>query len=144
MIYGDLGGRFDHSFGIVNSMMIAKDYFDDLVLVGPKGTLRVLKPGMNTIIRCDSFCNQDGHTCGLIPVGGFECTHVSTTGLKWNLHDSSMQFGYLVSSSNCMTDNSVTVDCPYPLIWTLSIHWNLDYVCLLSFLLVPPLHCDLS
>ena len=110
--------------------MVAKDFFEDLVLVGPRGTLRILKPGMNIIHRCDAFLNRDGFTCGLFPVGGFVCSHVSTTGLKWNLQDSSMQFGYLVSSSNCMIDNSVTVDCPYPLIWTLSIHWALDsFVC---------------
>ena len=124
-MYGDLGGRFDHSFGIVNSLMIARDYFDDLVMVGPKGTLRVLASGQYTIQRCAEFDNKDGVTCGVIPLGGWLCEHVTTTGLKWNLNDSTMQFGGIVSSSNCMIEDSVTIDSPYPFVWTLSAHWDL-------------------
>ena len=124
IICGDLGGRFDHSFGIINSMTIAKDYFEDLVLVGAKGTLRILPAGQTTINRSERYSSYDGRTCGIIPMGGWMCEHVTTTGLKWDLHDSTMQFGQLVSSSNCMLSNSVTVDSPYPLIWCLSIHWD--------------------
>ena len=107
-------------------MMIARDYFEDLVLVGPKGSLRVLPAGRNTIVRSESHSSYDGHTCGLIPMGGWICEHVTTTGLKWDLDDSTMQFGQLVSSSNRMLSNSVTVDSPYPLIWSLSVHWEFD------------------
>ena len=124
IIYGDLGGRFDHSFGIINSLTIANQFYRDLVLVGSQGSLRVLPPGETTITRCDSFESKDGVTCGLIPLGGWTCNHVTTTGLKWNLNDSTMQFGYLVSSSNCMISNHVTVDSACPLIWTLTIHWS--------------------
>lgn len=128
-MYGDLGGRFDHSFGIVNSLMIARDYFNDLVLVGPCSTLRVLPSGHYLIERSSKFNNKDGDICGIIPLGGWICEHITTTGLKWNLDDSAMQFGGLVSSSNCMLEDSVTIQTPYPVVWTLSTQWNI-YVCL--------------
>lgn len=126
IIYGDLGGRFDHSFGIVNSMMIAKDYFTDLVLVGPKSTLRILPEGSNTVERCTGKKHKDGSICGIIPLGGWLCNNVSTTGLKWNLDNSTMQFGGMISSSNCMINDCVTIVAPCPLIWTLEVCWELD------------------
>lgn len=125
-----MGGRFDHSFGIVNSLTIAKEYFTDLVLVGSKGTLRVLGEGSHTIRRCSTFSSHDGHTCGIIPLGGLLCNHVSSTGLKWNLDDSTMHFGGMISSSNSMLEDCVTIDSPCPLIWCLSVHWDLAcFVC---------------
>ena len=41
-----------------------------------------------------------------------------------------MQFGGLVSSSNCMLGDSATITSPYPFVWTLSTHWDLLIVCL--------------
>lgn len=129
IVYGDLGGRFDHSFGIINSLMSARDLFNDLVLVGPKGTLRVLPGGSYSIQRCCDFEHKDDRTCGIIPLGGWLCEHVTTTGFKWNLNDSVMQFGGLVSSSNCMLGDSATINSPYPFVWTLSTHWDMLFVC---------------
>ena len=131
IVYGDLGGRFDHAFGIINSLMLANRFFKNLVLVGSKSTLRVLPPGSTCIERCSEYRSGDGSTCGLIPVGGMVCEHDTTTGLKWNLDDSRMQFGELVSSSNCMLSSSCTVSAPCPLIWTLSTNWNLKCLCFL-------------
>ena len=129
IVYGDLGGRFDHCFGILNSLMIARDYFNDLVLVGPKATLRVLPSGSYSIQRSQELANHDTCTCGIIPLGGWLCEHVTTTGFKWNLDDSTMQFGGIVSSSNCMLGDSATINSPYPFVWTLSTHWDLLIVC---------------
>lgn len=125
IVFGDLGGRFDHCFGILNSLMIAREFFDDLVMVGLKGTMRVLPAGHFLIKKCTSHKHQDGDTCGIIPLGGWLCEHVTTTGFKWNLNDSTMQFGGIVSSSNCMLGDSGTVLSPYPFVWTLSTHWNI-------------------
>ena len=124
LVYGDLGGRFDHAFGIINSLMLAYPFFKDLVLVGPKSTMRILPPGVNQIERCSEFQSGDGDICGIIPLGGVVCEHVTTTGLKWNLDDSRMQFGELVSSSNCMLFDSATVSAPCHLVWTLSTKWE--------------------
>ena len=124
LVYGDLGGRFDHAFGIINSLMLAYPFFKDLVLVGPKSTMRILPPGVNQIDRCSEFQSGDGDICGIIPLGGVACEHVTTTGLKWNLNDSRMQFGELVSSSNCMLFDSATVSAPCHLVWTLSTKWE--------------------
>jgi len=37
--------------------------------------------------------------CGLIPIGAM-CRSISTTGLKYNMTDTSMQFGGLISACN--------------------------------------------
>lgn len=109
--------------------MIARDYFKDLVLVGAKATLRVLPAGSYSIQRFGETTSQDTCTCGIIPLGGWLCEHVTTTGFKWNLEDSTMQFGGIVSSSNCMLGDSATINSPYPFVWTLSTHWDLYLVC---------------
>lgn len=60
----------------------------------------------------------EGPTCGLIPMGG-RCEWVTTTGLQWNLQgDRPLEFGGLVSSSNCAVDGLVTVEASSPLLFT--------------------------
>eukprot|EP00580_Thalassiosira_gravida_P012365 CAMPEP_0201650564 /NCGR_PEP_ID=MMETSP0493-20130528/41438_1 /ASSEMBLY_ACC=CAM_ASM_000838 /TAXON_ID=420259 /ORGANISM="Thalassiosira gravida, Strain GMp14c1" /LENGTH=101 /DNA_ID=CAMNT_0048126705 /DNA_START=1 /DNA_END=306 /DNA_ORIENTATION=+ len=60
----------------------------------------------------------EGPTCGLIPIGG-RCDDVRTTGLQWNLEgDVPLEFGGLVSSSNRVVEEVVTVKTSTPLLFT--------------------------
>ena len=62
--------------------------------------------------------------CGLLPVGG-RCDAVWTSGLRWNLRGSALEFGGMVSSSNQLTVDErsgalepVSITCTHPLVWT--------------------------
>lgn len=58
--------------------------------------------------------------CGLLPFG-YPVNCISTTGLKWNLNNTTMQFGGLISTSNTYEDCEVTVNTDTSVIWTMGI-----------------------
>jgi len=62
-------------------------------------------------------CLEVGHHCGLVPLSG-PAASVSTTGLRWNLQHQPLRWGQLISTSNVIEDDVVTVRTDVPLIWT--------------------------
>ncbi|KAJ0408221.1 hypothetical protein P43SY_004379 [Pythium insidiosum] len=117
VIFGAMGGRFDQEIQNLNALFRWHDVFRDLVLLSEDTTARLLLPGRRHVIapHLETF---ETRTCGLVPLAG-ACASCTTTGLKWDLDGSMpMGFGGLISTSNHLVADVVTVECSHPLVWT--------------------------
>lgn len=121
LVLGALGGRFDHDMANINALYKWTKYFDFLALLSNENLVQLLEPGRHVIIPDR---NLEGPTCGLIPIGA-PVDNVTTSGLKWNLSNQTLNFGGLVSTSNRIVDTEVVVDTPNGyLLWTIAFSLN--------------------
>ena len=136
-IYGGFGGRLDQEMGVINALCVwgKKEAFqqtnlamydeENCAFVVPKlptkSEIRIRYPdicSMTNDKEIQKTCQfvGEGPTCGLIPIMG-RCDNVVTAGLKWNLNGP-LEFGSLVSSSNHVTDEVVSIETSSPLLFT--------------------------
>ena len=121
--FGAFGGRLDQQMANLNMAYTFDQCFDDFFLVSAHSLAFLLRPGTHHIERNRQI--EDG-TCGLIPLGG-RCECVRTTGLQWNLDgDRPLAFGSLISSSNKVVGERVTVETSEPLLWTVGLRQRSD------------------
>eukprot|EP00466_Bigelowiella_natans_P004261 jgi/Bigna1/129605/aug1.9_g4313 len=133
ILCGGLGGRFDHEMGNVNALTRNIDDFDQIVMLAGasfvchslftapfKKVARVSCRfwGLASIASMLTGSTFGPH-CGLIPV--VKPARVETMGLKWNLKGETLKMGGLVSTSNVLTADSVSIKTTAPLIWTTSL-----------------------
>ncbi len=137
-IYGGFGGRFDQEMGCVNALfswgnkptfrhtsmaIYGEENCTFLLPAMPiKNEIRIRFPDfdrkMEDELTSDEELVGEGPTCGLIPLGS-RCETVYTSGLKWNLEgDVPLEFGGLVSSSNRVIEEVVTIVSSSPLLFT--------------------------
>ncbi|CAM8980745.1 unnamed protein product [Rhodiola kirilowii] len=116
LISGALGGRFDHEFGNINVLYKFPNL--KIVLLSEDSLIYLLPKSYHHEIHIIS--SIEGPHCGLIPVG-MPAGSTTTTGLKWNLTNAEMRFGGLVSTSNLVDSEKVTVKSDTDLLWTVSI-----------------------
>uniref|UniRef100_A0A0D9WFQ7 Thiamine pyrophosphokinase n=1 Tax=Leersia perrieri TaxID=77586 RepID=A0A0D9WFQ7_9ORYZ len=115
LVLGALGGRFDHEMGNINVLHL---FPTNRIILLSDDCLIFLLPRTHTHnIHIESI---EGPHCGLIPIGA-PSTTTTTTGLRWNLDDTSMSFGGLISTSNIVEEESVTINSDSDLIWTISL-----------------------
>ncbi|XP_077993715.1 thiamine pyrophosphokinase 1-like [Glandiceps talaboti] len=120
VVIGAFGGRMDHVMANINTLYIATELTDvPVYLVGEKNLMCLLNTGQHTL---EVDTGLESHSCGLVPLGE-PCHNVTTTGLKWNLSNSEMRMGGLISTSNTYDPNCkdgiVTIATDKPLIWTM-------------------------
>ena len=125
--YTEYSGRLDQIFGLFQSLFLATriDSLPPVFLISSNSIDWLLLPGRHKIdLTSDSNSNiQDLETynCGLIPLGE-PCNNVITSGLKWNLSKGQiLAFGKLISTSNKIVNDIVTIENETPLIWTMEI-----------------------
>ncbi|KAK9067687.1 hypothetical protein SSX86_011798 [Deinandra increscens subsp. villosa] len=116
LVAGALGGRFDHEMGNVNTLCCFST--TRIVLLSDDCLIQLLPGTWNHEINVLS--SVEGPHCGLIPIGAPSGSS-TTTGLQWNLDNTEMRFGGLVSTSNVVTGETVTVRSDSDLLWTISL-----------------------
>jgi len=125
VVFGYNCGRFDQIIACIQSLFLARAFMPpvEIYLVHASSVSFLLHPGKHEIAIDRRLSDQP---CGLIPIGQpAEC--VSTTGLKWNLSESRLGFGDLVSTSNTYDFSPssdgrfVTINTDAPLLWTMEI-----------------------
>ncbi|KAI3890979.1 hypothetical protein MKW92_047290 [Papaver armeniacum] len=79
---GALGGRFDHEMGNINVLCL----FSTLLPRTHRHEIGI-------------WASVEGPHCGLFPIGTASAI-ATTTGLKWDLNETEMKFGGLISTSN--------------------------------------------
>jgi thiamine pyrophosphokinase len=134
-VYGAFGGRFDQEMGCIQGLFNWSETFDHKLFLFDDNTCAFLLPEVITNeIRLPFYgeapANQqesmsddlvgEGPTCGLIPIG-HRCEFVHTTGLKWDLGGSALEFGGMVSTSNRAMEEVITVQTSHPLVFTAEI-----------------------
>lgn len=116
-------GRFDHALANLNSLyMINKEFLLNIFIISEESITFLLNKGVNLIYTDNS--NLLGKYCGYFPLS--YPSHVTTTGLKWNLNNQLCSFDGLISSSNEFdfndNQNYVHIETENPLLWTMSIN----------------------
>jgi len=145
LVLGALGGRFDHEMGNINVLYRFSNI--KIILLSDDCSIFLLPKTHSHEIHIET--SVEGPHCGLIPMGG-PSDITTTTGLRWNLGKSvtpcksslycivvwqrlkllnctsysdntSMRYGGLISTSNIVDEDKVTVTSDSDLIWTISL-----------------------
>ncbi|OAD51950.1 Thiamin pyrophosphokinase 1 [Eufriesea mexicana] len=121
-VFADSSGRFDHIMGNINTLYKSDELIKNvqIIQIANNSLTWILRPGFHSII-IPKILVQNSSWCGLLPIGApVNC--IITTGLKWNLNNTTLKFGDLVSSSNTYDNSSeVTVNTDSSLVWTMGI-----------------------
>ncbi|WCJ34265.1 Thiamine pyrophosphokinase 2 [Euphorbia peplus] len=116
LVAGAVGGRFDHEAGNIN--VLCRFSSTRIILISEDCLIYLLPCTHLHEIYIQS--SIEGPHCGLIPIG-MPSLSTTTTGLKWDLDCREMRFGGLVSTSNIVKEEKVTVQSSSDLLWTISI-----------------------
>ncbi|KAB2015801.1 hypothetical protein ERO13_D08G052500v2 [Gossypium hirsutum] len=116
LVAGALGGRYDHEMGNLNVLYCFSSL--RIVLLSDDSLIYLLPRTHHHEIHIQT--SVEGPHCGLIPIG-VPSRSSTTTGLQWNLNNTEMRFGGLISSSNIVVGEKVTVQSDTDLLWTISI-----------------------
>ncbi|XP_019883859.1 thiamin pyrophosphokinase 1 [Camponotus floridanus] len=122
-VLAETSGRFDHIIGNINTLYKSDKLVGNVqvIQIASNSLTWSLKPGLHTIYIPEILVKQHSW-CGLLPFGRpVNC--ISTSGLKWNLNNTTMQFGGLVSTSNTYDNltSEVTINTDTMVIWTMGI-----------------------
>lgn len=122
VVLGGHGGRMDQTLGNLNTLYSWAERGHSIYWLEEKNAVLALQAGKHHI---NIDASHEGPSCGLIPIGK-PVASVSTDGLKWNLTSQELAFGKdgLVSTSNCIVEQVVSVEVSHPLIWTCELRYG--------------------
>nr|XP_022900501.1 thiamin pyrophosphokinase 1-like [Onthophagus taurus] len=119
--FNSVCGRFDQVLGNVNTLYKINRLWPEIrILIVTNSITWLLSVGQHRI-QIPSNLKKSQEWCALIPVGNK--TFLTTSGLKWNLDNSPLEFGYLVSTSNTYStkEENVVVLTDQPIVWSMGI-----------------------
>ncbi|KAJ7008322.1 thiamine pyrophosphokinase 1-like isoform X1 [Populus alba x Populus x berolinensis] len=116
LVAAALGGRFDHEAANIN--VLYRFSTTRIILLSDDCLIYLLPRTHRHEIHIQS--SVEGPHCGLIPIG-MASVGTTTTGLQWDLTNTEMRFGDLVSTSNLVQGEKITVQSSSDLLWTISI-----------------------
>jgi thiamine pyrophosphokinase len=113
LVFGAMGGpRLDHTLACFHHLFAFHDI--RVKLMQDHAIAFVIPQGDNELLIDNRL---EGTKCGLFPVAG-PCK-ITTAGLKWNLDDSYLQYGKLVSVSNEIVGAMLKISCECPILFTI-------------------------
>ncbi|KAE8009507.1 hypothetical protein FH972_005939 [Carpinus fangiana] len=116
LVAGALGGRFDHEIGNIN--VLCRFSSMRIILLSDDCLIHLLPRTHHHEIHIQP--SVEGPHCGLVPIG-MPSRSTTTTGLQWDLDKTEMSFGGLISTSNIVKEEKITVRSDSDLLWTISI-----------------------
>lgn len=118
IVFHDTSGRLDHIMANIQTLFKAKLWLN-VYLVGGNSMTWLLRKGKHTIhVPVDLV--KERRWCALLPVGGRSV--VSSSGLKWNLNESVLEFGDgIVSSSNTYSCETVQIESSHSILWSMGV-----------------------
>lgn len=115
LVYGALGGdRLDHTMAAFHPLV----KFNDLkmkIVYGPAFAF-ILPAGENKLLIDVDIMEKK---CGLFPIVG--PTRTTSDGLAWNLDNSQLEYGKMISCSNQIASKQVTIACDHQLLFTFQV-----------------------
>lgn len=122
LVICETSGRLDQIMANINTLFKSKNFLRsscEVMLLSSNSLSFVLTPGTHFIYISRKIITSK-NWCGLIP---FTKSIVSTKGLKWNLNESCLEFGAMVSTSNTYSNDVdfVEVKTDNSLLWTMGI-----------------------
>lgn len=113
LVLGALGGRLDHTLSNLNTLYCYRHL--NMALWGDGNLVRLLRAGTARIRPA----RAEGPTCGLVPLA--RPATASSTGLKWDLDNTHMCFRGLLSTSNIISSDTITVSTDEDLLWITTV-----------------------
>lgn len=121
LVFCSLGGRFDHSIGIIHSLFVLNNTHPNLQIYLMTECDITFLLHANKLNRIHVQSKYNDNICSLLPIG--QSAHVETQGLRWNLTKTQeLSFTKLVSSSNTYEPKTPYVDIhtDNDIIWTMT------------------------
>lgn len=110
------GGRFDQMMANINTLFKSSLFLRLPVILHSGSEMTwVLQAGKHRILTHTDLVDRH---CGLLPIGS--PVIASSTGLKWELNSTKLEFSGLVSSSNEIASNEIFIETDGPVVWTMS------------------------
>jgi len=126
--FGAFGGRFDQEMACIQALYKWNTgWFEHFQLYDDATTAFLLAPNVThhiQLARHDTTVRSrvgEGPTCGLIPVAA-PVDRLTISGFQWDLHEHPTSFGGLVSTSNRVMAETVTVTASHPIVFTAQVH----------------------
>ncbi|XP_053968818.1 thiamin pyrophosphokinase 1 [Anastrepha ludens] len=117
-------GRLDQIMANINTLFKLQSDTLNVYLLSSACLSWLLLPGKHTIVVPKELvaCHR---WCALMPIGS-RANMVTTRGLKWNLSQSPLEFGYMVSTSNTYEAEEVYVETDSSLVWSMGLWTQKD------------------